>query len=342
MKMNIVKQEKKLCTCCMEVHEVKTILFRKTMLFKEQMVEFDAIAFYCDEAEELYTDEQQMKQNDTAMKDAYRSKMGLLTSEEIVKLRSAYGITQSDLCMLLGWGLKTITRYESHQVQDRAHDTILRKLAQDPEWFLTLLYTAKDSFSEAVYRKYFEKATALYEKSQDQYLRKAIEAKYARFQEHIEYQGNTVLSLDKVIAVIRYFAASSLVTNLYKVKLMKLLWYSDALSYKKRGQAITGLVYCALPMGAVPIAHESIIELQGVPCEEVDMGEGVAYHFFLPEKEKSKALEAADLEILDEVIWKLGKATTNEIVAFMHQEEAYKQTARKDIISFRYAETLRI
>lgn len=29
--------------------------------------------------------------------------------------------------MLLGWGGKTITRYESHQVQDKAHDTILKK-----------------------------------------------------------------------------------------------------------------------------------------------------------------------------------------------------------------------
>jgi len=35
------------------------------------------------------------------------------------------GISQSDLCLLLGWGGKTITRYESHQVQDIAHDTIL-------------------------------------------------------------------------------------------------------------------------------------------------------------------------------------------------------------------------
>ena len=42
--------------------------------------------------------------------------------------------------MLLGWGGKTITRYESHQVQDKAHDTILKKIDQDPEWFLSLLW----------------------------------------------------------------------------------------------------------------------------------------------------------------------------------------------------------
>ena len=85
--------------------------------------------------------------------------------------------------------------------------------------------------------------------------------------------GINHLSLDKVVDVIRYFAASLNVTKLYKVKLMKLMWYADVLSYKMRGFAITGLVYQALPMGAVPIGHNSIIDLKDVPCEEVDMGE---------------------------------------------------------------------
>ena len=81
------------------------------------------------------------------------------------------------------------------------------------------------------YQRYFSAATALYEKDQDLYLRKAIEADYAMFQGNQLFQGNTALSLDKVVDVIRYFAASDKITNLYKVKLMKLMWYADALSY---------------------------------------------------------------------------------------------------------------
>jgi hypothetical protein len=34
-------------------------------------------------------------------------------------------------------------------------------------------------------------------------------------------------------------------------------------------------------MGAVPVGHNSIIDLKDVPCEEVDMGETNAYHFSL-------------------------------------------------------------
>lgn len=342
MNMKIMKSENCLCTCCMEEHEVKTVLVREQATFKNIKVDYDATYLYCDLTEELYMNEQQMQENDIRLKDAYRRSEGLLSSEEIRDIRAKYGISQSDLCLLLGWGGKTITRYESHQVQDRAHDTILKKIAYDPEWFLTLLNDARGNLSVESFQKYLDAATVLYDEDQDSYLRKAIEASYARFHGNQLFHGNTELCLDKVVAVIRYFAASVKVTDLYKVKLMKLMWYADALSYKIRGFAITGLVYEALPMGAVPIGHNSIIDLKDVPCEEVDMGETNAYHFSLKEEDGFSALSDEDKRILDIVIEKLGTMSKNEIINFMHKEQAYIETAPRDVIQFKYAESLQI
>lgn len=342
MELKIMHSEKRLCICCMEEHDVKTVRMMEHTKFKNVDVDYEANYFYCDAAEELYMDESQMRMNDTAVKDAYRRIQGLLTSKEIIEIRAKYGISQTDLCVLLGWGGKTITRYESHQVQDKAHDTILKKLDKDPEWFLSLLEGAKNNLSLESYKKYMDAAAILYEKNQDLYLRKSIEARYARFQEKPMFHGNTKLSLDKVVDVIRYFSASAKITNLYKVKLMKLLWYSDALSYKKRGSAITGLVYQALPMGAVPIGHDSIIDLKDVPCEEVDMGETYAYHFTLSGKAEYPSLTDEEKGILDIVIDKLGRMSKNDIVDFMHKEQAYAETAPRDIIQFKYAENLQI
>lgn len=340
--MRIVKSEKRLCACCMEEHEVKTVLVKETVAFKNTEVAYDAFYLYCDAAEELYMDERQLQENDARLKDAYRKAEGLLTSAEISGIRGKYGISQSDLSVLLGWGRKTVTRYESHQVQDKAHDTILKKLAQDPEWFLSLLNDARDNLTEAAYQRYMGTATALYEKDQDSYLRKAIEASYAKFHGNQMLHGNTELSLDKVVDVIRYFAASAQITALYKVKLMKLMWYADALSYKQRGFSITGLVYQAFSMGAVPVGHDSIIVLQGVPCEEVDMGETNAYHFSLKGAVSFPFLSDEDKRILDIVIEKLGKMSKNDIIYFMHQEQAYIETAPRQAIPFSYAESLRI
>jgi putative zinc finger/helix-turn-helix YgiT family protein len=324
----------------MEDHAVQTIAVSEHNVFKNVPVEYNAEYCYCDKADETYADEQQISLNDIAMKDAYREKMGLLTSHQIASIRARYGISQSDLCLLLGWGAKTITRYESHQVQDIAHDTILRKLDSDPEWFLQLLHAEKESLSAASYAKYMETGTLLFEQDHDLYLKSAIMSKYARFLHDPEATGGKALSLDVVVDMIHYYANSSMVTSLYRVKLMKMLWYADSLSYKRYGHAISGMVYRALPMGAVPLAYESIVDLSAIHCEEIEMGEGTAYHFLPTEDKEYPHLTSEDMEVLDAVIQRFGKASKNEIVDTMHQEDAYIETALYDIIQFKYAKAL--
>lgn len=338
--MKILGKEKKLCLCCMEEHEVQRVEIVESNTFKGVPVEYDAEYFYCELTDEMYADEQQISTNDIAMKNAYREKAGLLTSKQIAAIRAKYGISQSDLCLLLGWGGKTITRYESHQVQDMAHDTILRKLDADPEWFLQLLESEKASLSASSYAKYTETGAILFEKGHDAYLKSAIMSKYAHFLHNPEATGGKALSLDVVVDMIHYYANSPRVKSLFSVKLMKMLWYADALSYKRRDSAISGLVYRALPMGAVPVAYESIVDLGTVHCEEIDMGDGTGYRFLPVPVEEYSYLTAEDKEILDAVINRFGSMTKSEIVETMHQEDAYIETAPYDIIQFKYTKTL--
>ena len=95
-------------------------------------------------------------------------------------------------------------------------------------------------------------------------------------------------------------------------------------------------------MGAVPIAHESIIDLKNIPCEEEDVGEMMAYHFTLKNESSYPSLSKEDMDILDIVIARLGAMSKDEIVAFMHKEQAYVETAPRDIIQFKYADNLQI
>lgn len=88
-----------------------------------------------------------------------------------MKIRQKYDISQLDLATLLGWGGETITRYEGHHVQDMAHDTILRKLDQDPEWFVNLLEQEKSNISITVYKRSREKAMKLYQIMSQIYLK---------------------------------------------------------------------------------------------------------------------------------------------------------------------------
>ena len=121
---------------------------------------------------------------------------------------------------------------------------------------------------------------------------------------------------------------------------MKLLWYSDALSFKRCGHAISGMAYRALPMGAVPVAYESIIDLSTIHYEEVEMGDGTGYRFLPSDDQKYPHLTSEDMKILDSVIQRFGKVSKNEIVVTMHKEDAYTETAPHDVIQFKYAKTL--
>ena len=340
--MNILKKENKLCLSCMEYHDLSTVEVPERNIFKDKEVQYNAIYYYCDKADEYYASEEMMSKNDISMKDAYRRQNNLLTSFQINELRRQYGISQSDLAIILGWGEKTITRYEGHQVQDFAHDTILKKIVSDPEWYLELLKSAKEKLSLSSYKKYYETALQYYASKQDEYLRKVIQAAYAEYEDFEQCTGGKPLDLNKVVDVVRYFANSTKTKFLYKVKLMKMLWYTDALSYKNNGISMTGLVYKALPMGAVPISHEHIIDLHGITYEEVSFDESTAYHFIGDNNNDYPAITENDKKILDYIIEKFGDAHKKTIVDAMHKEIAYIETAPNDIIQYKYAKGLSI
>lgn len=133
--MNRIKSEKKLCLVCMEEHEVDIVVVNEEEIFKEEEVSFNAIYEYCSNSDEYLETEEMIKTNSLAMKDAYRVKVGLLTSGEIISIRGKYGVSQKDFSEVLDWGMATITRYENHQVQTHSHDNVLRKIDSDPKWF---------------------------------------------------------------------------------------------------------------------------------------------------------------------------------------------------------------
>ncbi len=340
--MLIKERKEKLCLSCGKVHEVPVVIVEEENVFKGTKVRFNALYEYCDLYDEYNETEELMDLNDISFKDAYRKEAGLLTGKEIKKIREKYQISQKDLSILLGWGAKTITRYEGHQVQDAAHDSILRRIDTDPEWYVELLKKASDLFSKETYQKYYEAALNWFMDSKDIYLKKAICSEYANYENEILLHGNTELNFDKVVDVISYFANHKKVSELYKTKLMKLLWYTDALSFKRYSHAITGLVYRAYPMGALPVGHDSIIDLKGVNCEEKDFDDYTVITFQPTDNHKYASLSEEDKDVLETVIMKLGSCTRKQIILKMHEEEAYQKTQEFQPISFVYAKDLSI
>lgn len=73
MNMKIIKSEKRICSCCMEEHEVKTVQVMEHATFKNRTVDYEVTYQFCDLAGELYMDGKQMRDNYTRLKEAYNA-----------------------------------------------------------------------------------------------------------------------------------------------------------------------------------------------------------------------------------------------------------------------------
>lgn len=331
------------CPICNKKHVIEKRERQSVCLIKEEEVTFNEIYFLCkewDEEENEFVPAGVMDVNLLNARDSYRKKKQLLTSQEIKEIRKCYKLTQSEYATLLGWGSVTITRYESKLIQDETYDKIMRLSMENPMFMLECLEKHKSKFSDTrfsiirscIVNRINEVGSMYFNQLQ-------IRSKYISFNTPSVYNGNKVLDIEKLSDVIGYFATS--VPNLYKVKLMKLLWYADVLFYKKHGSSITGLVYKHMPLGALPIAYDEIVNLPSIRIEEELINAEVAYKILPEHSVPLTSFSSKEVEVLNIIINTFKGFKTKEIVEYMHNEKAYKQTEHQQLISYDLAKELK-
>ena len=332
------------CPLCDKTHEVEERKRITTITLKGEEVSYEERFYFCanaDEDENEFETGAMTNENLLNARNAYRIKMGLLTSDEIVAIRENYGLSQVDLAKLLGWGEATISRYESKAIQDEAYDTMLRLIKDNPLQALEFLKKNSDKFTitkrTEIRAKIIEKLGSY---GKEFLTRQAFEGEYANFEEPSDSNGFTMLDIDKIEAMISYIAEET--SNLYKVKLMKMLWYSDVLAFMEKGSSISGMVYRHEAMGALPIGHYSLMNLENLNVqEEMSCNYNTMLHVYPTPNMDYSVLSDAEKAILDKVIAKFKDYKAKDIVDYMHEEKAYSETKTGEIIPFSLAKEIR-
>lgn len=94
----------------------------------------DVVVYACDDCEESLVPKSTMKSTEKTIRDFHRTVDGLLTSEEIKKVRKALGFTQEAFANILGVAPKSFARYENGTVtQNKTTDHLLRILFEKPD-----------------------------------------------------------------------------------------------------------------------------------------------------------------------------------------------------------------
>ena len=305
------------CPLCDKMHEIEERKRTTSITIKGEEVFYEERFYFCanaDEDENEFETAAMTNENLLNARNAYRVKMGLLTSTEIVALRESYGLSQVDLAKLLGWGEATISRYESKAIQDEAYDTMLRLIKDNPLQALEFLKKNADKFTMS---KRVEIRSHIVDKL-DSYgkeflTRQTFESEYANFEEPSDSNGFTMLNIEKIEAMISYIAEKT--DNLFKVKLMKMLWYSDVLAFIENGLAMTGMVYRHEAMGALPVGHYSLMNLEKLNIqEEMSYSCDTMLHIYPTVNMDYSVLTDREKSILDKVIMKFSAYRAKDIV----------------------------
>ncbi len=331
------------CPLCDKVHEIEERIRSTSSIIKGEEISYDERFYFCPESDEEeceFETGSMMNTNLMSARNAYRKAHHLLTSDEIIAIRESYGLTQVELAKLLGWGEATISRYESKAIQDEAYDNMLRIVKDNPLKAIEFLDKNRDKFSGLKRMQIRSNLVERLDSYGKEFLtRQTLMGEYVKYSELSDFNGYKILDIDKIERIVSYYAER--ISNLYKVKLMKMLWYADALSFKMYGKSMMGLVYSHEPMGALPVGHYAIINLENINVREEEGYDSTKYHFFPNCATDKTELSTCEKGILDRVVSKFKNYNAADIVNYMHEETAYKNTNSGELIPYSLAKDIR-
>ena len=332
---------KKYCEECGREVETKIVTRREHYDVCDEDVDVDAQILVCAECgEEFYCEELDSATLVNAYNE-YRRRHKLLLPEEIKKIREQYGLSQRSFAKLLSWGDKTMHRYENGSIQDKAHNSLLLFL-REPENMKTFLVENEIMLEERQKKKLLETVDRLEHDCEHRASRKLVRLLFGETPS-IE-NGFKAFDYEKLCAMVLFFAYKS--QGLLKVKLLKLLNYSDMIFYQENGISMSGTRYVHFQYGPVPQNFDilfGMMEADRVAHIEVVFDNGYEKHQVLPDCDIPEGILADDeMKVLERIYEKFADFGSAEISNYSHKETGYSSTKRGEIIPYAYAKDIRL
>ncbi|MDZ7754918.1 Panacea domain-containing protein [Rhodohalobacter sp.] len=236
----------------------------------------------------------------------------------------------------MGLGPNTYRNYENGDVPQLANAKLI-SLAANPDHFVELVNDC-DSLKEAKKDKIIKKVQSVYSNEQKLF------SWLFKYQEPNEFTGYKSPSIEKLSAMVAYMAFS---TNVFKVKMNKLLFYADFHHFRKFGQSISGAAYQAIPMGPVPHRYGSLFEYgaenNAFSIELVKFPEREGERFVSsPDSEVFNSLSDSELNTVKWVKDSLASKKTEELIEISHEEEAWLSNKdEQSLIDYNFAFSLK-
>ena len=300
--------------------EMKRVYEKRTWNFRGEQYEYEHIAWLCEDSGEQFTDDESDTAGFVQVTNQYRAKYGIPYTDEIIAVRQRYGISAAKMSLILGIGINQYRLYEQGEVPNVSNGRMIRSI-MNPKVMLEMVESSKNELSVSEYEKIISKVQAIIASSET-YKMEQYETKRIFTTLRGADNGYAQLSLSRLKNIMLYILNRC--DEVWCTKMNKLLFYTDFMSYRERGMAMTGLSYRAIDFGPVPERWDRVYsEFPEVRQELRQVGDFVGSVLIASAEAANTMFTDAELKVLDAICTHFGKITSREISRISHDEDAW-------------------
>lgn len=300
--------------------EMKRVYEKRTWNFRGEQYEYEHIAWLCEDSGEQFTDDESDTAGFVQVTNQYRAKYGIPYTDEIIAVRQRYGISAAKMSLILGVGINQYRLYEQGEVPSVSNGRMIRSI-MNPKVMLEMVESSKNELSVSEYEKIISKVQAIIASSET-YKIEQYEIRRIFNTPRGADNGYAQLSLNRLRNIMLYILNRC--DEVWCTKMNKLLFYTDFISYRERGMAMTGLSYRAIDFGPVPERWDRVYsEFPEVRQELRQVGDFVGSVLIASEESDYSMFTDAELKVLDSICTHFSKMSSREISRISHDEDAW-------------------
>lgn len=296
----------------------------KVLAYKKEDFNIVEHFYKCQKCSEEFTTTETDTNSILQAHNQYRERHHILFPEEIVAIREQYDISASKMSEVLGLGINGYGNYEKGEIPSLAISNLI-ELAMNPIMFKEILEKSKGIFSNNGYEKISKKVEYLILQKNNS---KPFYTKLNLYCVSNSLTGYKRTNKEKIGNLLVSFIRECKDEFNDRLKLNKLLFYTDFLSYKMLGLSMTGLTYRAIDYGPVPTCYDNIynyFENEGlISSKWIKSNDNTAKETFVTESIFDENL-FSDIEkkVLEIIINKFTDIPSWDLVEISHKEKAW-------------------
>ena len=319
--------------------EMRRVYEKRIWKFRGEQYEYEHIAWLCEDSGEQFTDDESDTAGFVQVTNQYRAKYGIPYTDEIIAVRQRYGISAAKISLILGIGINQYRLYEQGEVPSVSNGRMIRSI-MNPKVMLEMVESSKNELSASEYEKIIAKVKMAIAES-EAYKMEQYETRRIFNTPRGADNGYAQLSLNRLKSIMLYILNKC--DDVWCTKMNKLLFYTDFMSYRERGMAMTGLSYRAIDFGPVPERWDKVYsEFPEVRQELRQVGDFVGSVLIGSVEPDYTMFTDDELKVLNSICTHFGKMSSREISRISHDEEAWlNHHAKHEHIPFDDAYTIK-